>query len=68
MIGWKSIETMQTLPTDERDYLLWCPNMGVSGPSVVGYWAGDEWLVSWTNSAISVPITHYAEIEGPRKL
>ena len=44
MIDWKPISEAPQSPRPEETFLLWCPDLTVSGPAVVAYQINGEWV------------------------
>jgi hypothetical protein len=66
MLDWQPIkEFPQAKMGDNTTYLLWCPDLRVSGPAVTAYRSSDCWLYALTGFAVETAITHYAEINEP---
>jgi len=68
MIEWMPIPDEP--PSDGADYLLWCPELRVSGPVVVAYVEHGAWHFVMTGNIIipETPPTHYARINPPEEI
>lgn len=58
---WRSMESAPKDGGDKLDMLLYCPNLGVSGPCVVCYWQ-NAWIVSCTGNILQGHPTMWAPV------
>ncbi len=69
-IDWRPIAELNTKDLrEDANFLLWLPNLRVSGPGVICYWQNGGWTVTLTGLLLTdyspQPPTHFALIEGP---
>jgi len=66
MIAWSPFSEIPEDVSDIEDFLVWCPDLTVTGPALVIYRLNDEWCIAQTGHPLGdVRPTHFARINPP---